>query len=143
MSRVSAARKDWPTIVLSLIWVTSPSAMGATAANTNDAAVSYIMPSITLESTERSEVLMDTEGSNGASAHGEPTPTFIFSRTPDVSMGCHLSLSKAGQGIPSLVPRGWKRGWLSNCRLHFASLVELQSILAGCRPMTLPPRMSP
>ena len=46
-------------MVLSLIWVTSPSAMGATAANTNDAAVSYVMPSITLESTERSEVLMD------------------------------------------------------------------------------------
>jgi len=59
MSSASAARKDWPKLVASLILATSPPCMAATAANTNDAAISYVMPSLTLESTERSEVLMD------------------------------------------------------------------------------------
>src|SRR3989440_2242317 len=58
MSRASAGR-NWPTMVLSLIWVTSPSVIAATAANTNDAAISYVLPSLTLESTQPSEVLID------------------------------------------------------------------------------------
>ena len=46
-------------MVLSLIWFASPPVMAATAASTNDAAISYVLPSITLESTEPSEVLID------------------------------------------------------------------------------------
>src|SRR5437016_2920913 len=59
MSRACAGRKHWPTMVLSLIWVTSPSVIAATAADTNDAAISYVLPSLTLDSTEPSEVLID------------------------------------------------------------------------------------
>src|SRR5437879_2158309 len=59
MSSASAARKDWPKLVVSLIWFASPTLMAATAADTNNAAISYVLPSITLESNEHSEVLMD------------------------------------------------------------------------------------
>jgi len=54
-----AGRSDLPKLVASLIWLTSTTLVAATAVDTNDAAISYVLSSVTLESTVPSEVLID------------------------------------------------------------------------------------